>query len=112
MKSDAASQIAISERLKGHLPDAQVQGWTLLLIWASWSASARRLKQELGKVVLPLEVKVLSLRVEDATPIITALAIPSVPYLVLFHAGTEVARHPGDGPLSDVLEWIQAWRSG
>ena len=111
MKSDSASQVAISELLKAQPSDAQVQGWTLLLVWASWSAFGRWLKQELGKVVLPLEVKVLSLRVKDAVPIITALAIPSVPYLVLLHAGTEVARRPGDGPLSDVLEWIQAWWS-
>ena len=106
MKSDADPQIVLPELLQ-----EQVGEWTLLLFWASWSATGRRLKQELETAVRPPEVKVLSLRVEDATSIVTALAIPSVPYLVLLHAGTEVARHPGIVPLPDVLEWIQARRS-
>ena len=108
MKSDAALQIVLPELFKEHLPHAHVRGWTLLLIWAPWSASSRRLKQELVPAVLPPRLKVLNLQVEDAAHIVTALAIPSVPYLVLLHAGTEVARHPGDAPLPDVLEWVQA----
>jgi thioredoxin-like negative regulator of GroEL len=113
MKSDAAPQIVLPELLERQLPREQIRGWMLLLIWAPWSAAGRRLKRELETAAArPAELKLLSLRVEDAAPIVTALSIPSVPYLVLLHAGTEVARHPGDAPLPDVLEWVQARQSG
>ena len=84
----------------------------MLMIWAPWSASSCQLRQDLITAVLPPRLKVLSMQVEDAVPIVTALAITSVPYLVLLHAGTEVARHPGNVPLPDLLEWVQEQRSG
>jgi thioredoxin-like negative regulator of GroEL len=77
-----------------------------------WSASSRQLKQDLEPAVFPPGLKVLSVQVEDASPIVTALAITSVPYLALLHAGLEVARHPGNAPLLDLLGWVQAWHSG
>ena len=112
MKPDAAPRVAVPDLLREHLPRAHVRGWTLLLVWAPWSAPSRQLRQDLVTAVLPPRLRVLSVLVEDAVPIVTALAITSVPYLVLLHAGTEVARHPGYTPLSDLLDWVQAQRTG
>ncbi len=107
MKSNADPLIVLPELLQ-----EQVGEWTVLLVWASWSARGRRLKQELETAVRPPEVKVLDLRVENATPIVTALAIPSVPDLALLYAGTEVARPPANVPLPDLLDWVQEQWSG
>jgi len=112
MKSDAAPQITVRELLREHVPRTHSREWTLLLIWAPWSASSCQLRHDLVTAVLPPSLKVLSLQVEDAALIVTAMAITSVPYLMLLHAGTEVARHPGNALLPDLLDWVQARRTG
>lgn len=77
--------------------------------WAAWCGPCRMMGPEFAKATPQLEpeVRMAKLDTEAAQQIATRHNIMSIPTLVLFHKGKEVARQSGVLPAGHIIQWVR-----
>jgi thioredoxin 2 len=78
--------------------------------WAPWCGPCRMMAPayEQAAARLAAEVRVAKLNTEDEPDIAARYAIRSIPTLIAFRNGKEVARHSGASDLTGLLGWIRS----
>ena len=78
--------------------------------WAPWCGPCRMMAPQFEQAAQTLEPKVRLAKVDtEACPSLGArFAVRSIPTLILFKAGVEVARQSGAMSAGDLTRWIEA----
>jgi thioredoxin 2 len=78
--------------------------------WAPWCGPCKMMAPAFEQAAGQLEprVRLAKLNTEEAQTIAGQYNIRSIPTLVLFRNGREVARQPGAMGAADILRWVQA----
>lgn len=76
--------------------------------WAPWCGPCRTMAPEFERATAQLEPRVRTARLntEDHQAIGSRHGIRSIPTMVLFHQGREVARHSGAVPAAEIVRWV------
>jgi thioredoxin 2 len=80
--------------------------------WAPWCGPCRMMAPEFEKAAQQLEpsVQFAKVNTEDEQGIAARFGIQSIPTLILFQGGREVARQSGALNASQLIDWIRARR--
>jgi thioredoxin 2 len=78
--------------------------------WAPWCGPCKMMAPAFEQAAGQLEprVRLAKLNTEEAQVIAGEYSIRSIPTLVLFRNGREVARQPGAMGAADIVRWVQA----
>ncbi|OEY86447.1 thioredoxin [Wolbachia pipientis] len=81
-------------------------GFTLVDFWAEWCRPCKTLMPKIESLAKDREdkIKVCKFNVEDGTEIPSKYGIQSIPTLIMFKGGKEIARHTGF--IEDLLSWV------
>ncbi|MEZ5277934.1 MAG: thioredoxin TrxC [Opitutaceae bacterium] len=76
--------------------------------WAPWCGPCRTMAPEFERATASLEPRIRTARLntEDHRMIGARLAIRSIPTMVLFRQGRELARHSGAVPAAEIIRWV------
>jgi thioredoxin 2 len=78
--------------------------------WASWCGPCRMMApayEQAAKELEPL-VRLAKVNTEEEQALATRFGIVSIPTLVLFRGGREMARQPGALSRQDIVRWVKA----
>ncbi len=77
--------------------------------WAEWCGPCKMMGPEFEKAAKALEPKVrfAKLDTEAAQRSAAKLNIRSIPTMILFHGGREVARQSGAMPAGQIVQWVR-----
>jgi thioredoxin 2 len=78
--------------------------------WASWCGPCKMMAPAFEQAAAELEpnVRLAKLNTEEAQATAARFQIRSIPTLVVFKGGREVARQPGAMGTADIVRWVQA----
>jgi len=95
-------QGSFAQQVKGDLP-------LLLDVWASWCGPCRSFAPTFEQAAARLQGRCRLAKLDsEANPQLSGqLGIRSIPSLILFRNGREVARQNGAMPLPQLLAWLQ-----
>lgn len=76
--------------------------------WASWCGPCKMMAPAYAQAATQLEPKIrfAKLNTEQEQGIASQYNIRSIPTLVLFKAGSEIARHSGAMSTADIVRWL------
>ena len=97
----AVDEAGFAAQLKGDLP-------LLLDVWADWCGPCKAFAPTIEQAAAPLSGRCRLAKLDsEANPRLAGqLGIRSIPSLILFKDGREVARQSGAMPLSQLLDWL------
>jgi len=95
------TQTSFAQQIKGDLP-------LLLDVWASWCGPCRSFAPTFEQAATQLQGRCRLAKLDsEANPQLSSqLGIRSIPSLILFKNGREVARQNGAMPLPQLLAWL------
>ena len=78
--------------------------------WAPWCAPCKMMAPAFEKAAVNLEprVRLAKLNTDEAQEIAGQMGIRSIPTMILFENGQEVARHSGAMMAGDIENWVNA----
>ena len=78
--------------------------------WAEWCGPCRMIAPALEEIATEMKgkVKIAKLNVDENPGIAGKLGIRSIPTLMVFKGGKQVATKTGTGPKSELTRWISA----
>lgn len=85
-------------------------GFVLIDFWAEWCGPCRQLGPVVEEVAKDMagKVKVLKMNIDENPEIPSQLGIRSIPTLILFQDGKQVATRVGSLPKTSLIEWIES----
>ena len=97
-------QSQFANQIKGDLP-------LLVDVWASWCGPCRSFAPVVSQAATQLQgrCRLAKLDSEAHPQLSSQLGIRSIPSLILFKGGKEVARQSGAMPLPQLLAWLQQY---
>lgn len=80
--------------------------------WAAWCGPCKMMAPHFSAAAKQLpRVRFAKVDTEAATQIAARFGIRSIPTLIVFKGGQEVARQPGAMQTADIVRWVQAHAS-
>lgn len=78
--------------------------------WASWCGPCRMMAPAYEQAAIQLEplARLAKVNTEEEQSLAARFGISSIPTLILFRAGREVARQPGTMGTPDIIRWVRA----
>lgn len=77
--------------------------------WAPWCGPCRQMAPHYAQAASELEpnVRLLKLNTETAPTVADRYAIRSIPTMIAFRGGRELARHSGALPGGEIIRWVR-----